>query len=80
MGGVHRAQFPQVVPASAVTAGNSDGRVPFDETVATFDNGLVTDYINHSGDKGGPLVTTPNKTVQSDLRLYTSDQNQTMTR
>ena len=38
----------------------------------------VTDYLQGTGAKGGPLITTTNKTVQSDLRLYSSDQNQTM--
>ncbi len=80
MGGVHRAQFPQVVPASAVTSTNSDGRVAFDETVAAFDVGVVSDFVKGTGTKGGPLVTTSNKTVNSDFRIYNSDNNGTMTR
>lgn len=80
MGGVHRAQFPQAVPASAVTSTNTDGRVAFDETVNTFDVGVVTDYVKGTGTKGGPLVTTANKTVNSDFRIYNSDSNGTMTR
>ncbi|KAL2051140.1 hypothetical protein ABVK25_008569 [Lepraria finkii] len=79
MGGVHRNSFPQVVPASAIGPNNADGRVPFDETVAVFDVTVVNDYVHSTGDKGGPLVTTTNKTVQSDLRLYLSDNNQTIT-
>lgn len=78
LGGVHRSSFPEVVQRSAVTATNTDGRVPFDETVGGFDNGVVTDYYHSSGDKGGPLVTTANVSVRSDLRLYESDQNFTM--
>ena len=78
MGGVHRNIFPQVVPASSIGPNNADGRVPFDETVAGFDIATVNDYVHGTGAKGGPLVTTTNKTVQSDLRLYTSDQNATM--
>lgn len=80
MGGVHHAQFPQVVPSSAVSSSNTDGRQVFDETVGGFDIKVVTDYLHWTGDKGGPLVTTSNKTVQSDFRLYNSDQNQTITR
>lgn len=80
MGGVHRAQFPQVVPASAVTSTNTDGRVVFDETVSTFDVGVVSDYVAGTGTKGGPLVTTANKTVNSDFRIYNSDNNGTMSR
>lgn len=80
MGGVHHAQFPDVVPASAVSSTNTDGRQEFDETVGGFDVKVVTDYVSSTGDKGGPLVTSSNKTVQSDLRLYSSDGNQTITR
>lgn len=80
MGGVHRAQFPNVVAASAVSSTNTDGRQDFDETVAGFDVKVVTDYVHWTGDKGGPLVTTSNTTTQSDLRLYSSDQNQTVNR
>lgn len=80
MGGVHRSTFPQVVPASAVTSTNTDGRVAFDETVAVFDVDTVSDYVKGTGDKGGPLVTTTNKTVNSDYRIYNSDNNDTITR
>ena len=78
MGGVHRNSFPQVVPASAVGPNNADGRVAFDETVAAFDIGTVNDYVHGTGAKGGPLVTTTNVTVQSDLRLYSADGNATI--
>ena len=80
MGGVHANTFPQVVPTSSESSTNQDGRVPFDETVGAFDLTVVSDYVNWKGDKGGPLVTTTNKTVQSDLRLYSSDSNATVER
>ena len=80
MGGVHRSTFPQAVPASAVSSTNTDGRVAFDETVSTFDVGVVSDFVKGTGAKGGPLVTTSNKTVNSDYRIYNSDSNSTMTR
>ena len=80
MGGVHGTTFPQVVGTSAESSSNADGRVPFDETVGVFDITVVDDYVHWTGDKGGPLVTTTNKTVQSDLRLYTADNNATMDR
>ena len=80
MGGVHHSTFPNVVPASYDSSTNTDGREPFDETVGGFDITVVNDYLHSTGDKGGPLVTTSNVTVQSDLRLYSSDQNQTITR
>ena len=80
MGGVHHAQFPNIVPSSYVSSTNTDGRQDFDETVGGFDVKEVTDYLTSSGDKGGALVTTSNKTVQTDLRLFSSDGNQTITR
>lgn len=78
MGGVHHSTFPQVVPESAVAAGNADGRIAFDDTVATFDVDVVQQYLDGRGNAGGPLVTTSNQTVRSDLRLYSSDGNATM--
>lgn len=80
MGGVHYSSFPQAVPASAVSSTNTDGRITFDETVSVFDVGTVSDYVKGTGDMGGPLVTTTNKTVNSDYRLYNTDSNATMTR
>lgn len=80
MGGVHGNTFPQVVGTSAESSTNADGRVPFDETVGVFDITVVNDYVHSTGAKGGPLVTTTNVTVQSDLRLYESDGNATMER
>ncbi|KAK4691247.1 hypothetical protein P7C71_g5711, partial [Lecanoromycetidae sp. Uapishka_2] len=80
MGGVHGNTFPQVVGTSAESSTNADGRVPFDETVGVFDITVVNDYVHWTGDKGGPLVTTTNTTVQSDLRLYTFDSNATVER
>ena len=40
----------------------------------------VKEYLTWAGQRGGPLVTTNNITVRSDLRLYTSDDNKTMQR
>ncbi|MCJ1429220.1 hypothetical protein MMC29_007133 [Sticta canariensis] len=78
MGGVHHANFPQVVSEAAISTNNADGRAAFDESVAAFDVKVVSEYLSGTGDRGGPLVTTSNKTVQSDLRLYLSDKNVTM--
>ena len=81
MGGVHKNIFPDVItPGTPGTLDGTDGRIAFDETVAGFDVGTVTDYLSGTGAKGGPLVTTTNTTVQSDLRLYESDNNATMER
>ncbi|KAF7512824.1 hypothetical protein GJ744_011927 [Endocarpon pusillum] len=78
MGGVHHDDFPQIVPETAVGVNNSAGRISMDDTVANFDNSVVQEYIRGVGHRGGPLVTTTNKTVQSDLRLYSSDGNATV--
>ncbi|KAL9123889.1 MAG: hypothetical protein Q9217_006724 [Psora testacea] len=81
LGGVHKNIFPDVITDdSPGTLDGSDGRIAFDETVAGFDVAPVTEYLKGTGAKGGPLVTTTNTTVQSDLRLYTSDNNSTMQR
>ena len=81
LGGVHKKDFPDVINSnSTATQEGSDGRVAFDRTVSGFDNAHVTEYLDGSGEKGGPLVTTTNTTVQSDLRLFSSDNNATMQR
>ena len=78
MGGVHHATFPQVVPESAVGPNNADGRVAWDDTVANFDDNVAMQYVR--GESTDPLVVTTNKTVQSDLRLFSSDRNATIRR
>ena len=78
MGGVHHSTFPQIVPESAVGVNNAGGRIAFDDSVANFDIDAVQQYTHGNGNGGGPLVTTANKTVQSDLRLFSSDGNATI--
>ncbi|KAH8675275.1 heme peroxidase [Xylariales sp. PMI_506] len=78
MGSVHHGGFPDVSPASAVTADNTNGGVNFDSTRGAFDSLVVSEYIDGTGQMGGPLVTSFNETVRSDLRLYESDGNKTM--
>lgn len=78
MGSVHHGGFPDVVPASAVTANNTNGGADFDTSRAVFDRNVVREYIASTGNRGGPLVTTDNETTRSDLRLYESDGNATM--
>lgn len=43
-----------------------------------FDSAVVHEYVDWTGNMGGPLVTTDNVTTRSDLRLYESDGNATM--
>lgn len=78
MGGVRHSTFPQIVPASAVEPENLDGRIAFDDTVGNYDSNTVQQYLSGTGNRGGPLVTTANKSVQSDLRLFESDKNATI--
>lgn len=78
MGGVHYSTFPDIVPESSVGPNNTDGRVAFDDTVANFDGNNIQQYIRGTGNRGGPLVTSANKTVRSDLRLFSSDGNATV--
>ncbi|KAJ7754154.1 heme peroxidase [Mycena maculata] len=78
LGSVHHAGFPQVVPESAVTLNNTGGGVHFDATPAVFDVDVLREYLEGNGQRGGPLVTTDNITVRSDLRLYLSDNNATL--
>ena len=81
LGGVHKNIFPDVITdGTPGTRDGSDVRIAFDQTVAGFDVNTVNEYLDGTGNKGGPLVTTTNKTTQSDLRLYTSDNNATMQR
>ncbi|KAJ7477946.1 heme peroxidase [Mycena galericulata] len=78
LGSVHHAGFPQVVPESAITPNNTGGGVHFDATPAVFDVDVLHEYLEWNGQRGGPLVTTDNITVRSDLRLYLSDNNATL--
>lgn len=78
LGRVHHGGFPQVVPESAVTPNNTAGGIDLDTTRTNFDINIVEEYLGGYGQKGGPLVTSDNVTVRSDLRLYESDGNATM--
>ncbi|KAL6154728.1 hypothetical protein ACJQWK_01026 [Exserohilum turcicum] len=70
--------FPEVVDESFVTPNNTNGGSNFDTTRSIFDPRVVAEYLNGTGSRGGPLVTSYNETMNSDLRLYESDNNDTM--
>ncbi len=59
--------FPDVVPESAVNENNTNGGMNFDTSRGVFDPMVVHEYIDGTGNRGGPLVTTENVTTQSDL-------------
>lgn len=75
---VHHGGFPEVSPDSAVTPNNTNGGVNFDTTHGGFDTRVVSEYMDGTGQGGGPLVTSFNETSRSDLRLFESDGNKTM--
>ncbi|KAF8181865.1 heme peroxidase, partial [Mycena galopus ATCC 62051] len=75
---LHFAMALPLVPESAVTPNNTGGGVHFDATPAMFDVDVLNEYLEWTGQRGGPLVTTENITVRSDLRLYLSDNNATL--
>ncbi|KAI2471093.1 heme peroxidase [Annulohypoxylon bovei var. microspora] len=78
MGSVHAGGFPTVVEQSTITPNNTNGAANLDDTRAIFDSAVVHEYIDNTGQRGGPLVTSFNETSRSDLRLYESDGNKTM--
>ena len=78
MGSVHHGGFPDVVDESFVTPNNTNGGSNFDTTRGVFDPLVVSEYVHWTGNKGGPLVTSFNESMNSDLRLYESDNNATM--
>lgn len=57
---------------------NTAGGIHFDSTVGVFDADVLEEYLDGTGNAGGPLVTSFNVSSRSDLRLYESDDNATM--
>ncbi|RYC61051.1 hypothetical protein CHU98_g5166 [Xylaria longipes] len=78
LGSSHHSGFPEVADNSTVSENNTNGGINFDSTRGMFDSRVVYEYIDGSGNRGGPLVTSFNETSRSDLRLYESDSNATM--
>lgn len=80
LGSVHKVDFPQIVGNDATTdvSPPGTGADTFDSTPFKFDNTGVQEYLTGTGKRGGPLVTTKNVTMQSDLRIFKSDNNATI--
>ncbi|KAF8969621.1 L-ascorbate oxidase [Flammula alnicola] len=73
MGGVRSADFPQLVAPDP----NSVNPVIKDfDTTMNFDNAVVTEYL--AGTTQNVLVVGSNQTMDSDLRVFQSDNNSTM--
>ncbi|RDB21102.1 hypothetical protein Hypma_011861 [Hypsizygus marmoreus] len=72
VGGVRSTDFPDLVPPSSSSVPNF---INFD-TTPKFDNLVVTQYLD--GTTKNPLVVDQNKTMVSDLRVFSADSNDTM--
>ncbi|KAI1636402.1 hypothetical protein F4809DRAFT_384331 [Biscogniauxia mediterranea] len=74
IGGVHEAEFPQIVPVGST----ANGEAPTDSTVAVFDNKVVTEYI--AGNTTNPMVVGPSikATRNSDFKVFNYDSNVTV--
>ncbi|KAF8061772.1 heme peroxidase [Lyophyllum atratum] len=70
-GGVRRDDFPEIVDGDA-----KDGFANFDGTPFSFDNSVVTEYLQDTTTNA--LVSGANVTTRSDLRIFSSDGNSTM--
>ncbi|KAF8183671.1 heme peroxidase, partial [Pholiota molesta] len=72
LGGVHSANFPNVVPPS----GGQDVIQQFDTTGNKFDYTVALEYL--AGTTKNPLVTAANVTLRSDARIFGSDGGATL--
>jgi hypothetical protein len=74
IGGVHEAEFPDVVPVGST----EDGMSPLDSSEAVFDNRVVIEYLD--GNTTNPLVIGPAVRVDkhADFKVFNSDGNTTM--
>jgi hypothetical protein len=74
IGGVHEAEFPDVVPVGSTP----DGMSPLDSSEAVFDNRIVTEYLD--GNTTNPLVVGPAARIDkhADFKVFNSDGNATM--
>jgi hypothetical protein len=75
LGGVHSVDFPEITGGGHPDLSN-DTVSAFDGTFAEFDNHVVTEYL--SGASKNTLVANQNVTLNSDLRVFSSDGNKTM--
>ncbi|OAP57075.1 hypothetical protein AYL99_09188 [Fonsecaea erecta] len=64
IGGVHSAEHPDIVPPYTTPLGVQD----LDSTNATFDNAVVTEYLD--GTTQNPLVVGANPAAYSDGRIF----------
>ncbi|KAH8884049.1 heme peroxidase [Thozetella sp. PMI_491] len=72
LGNIHSVDFPQLVSGNASEANIAT----FDKTPASFDNAVVVEYL--TSNTSNPLVVGTNSTTNSDMRIFSSDANTTM--
>lgn len=72
IGSVHSVDHPEIVSGTPAP----ENIAPFDSTSGNFDNAVVTEYLNNS--TANPLVRNTNDTLNSDKRIFSSDDNATM--
>jgi len=74
LGGVHSTEFPALVPSGQFP----NDRAPLDSTPASYDNHIVTEYLDDSTDN--PLIKGPSVGLghNSDFKVFSSDGNATM--
>ncbi|USP76462.1 uncharacterized protein yc1106_03736 [Curvularia clavata] len=72
IGGVHSVDHPEIVSGPV----SPENKASFDTTLGALDNMVVVEYLNNS--TANPLVRNANDTLNSDKRIFASDDNKTM--
>jgi hypothetical protein len=72
IGGVHSVDHPEIVSGPV----SPENKASFDTTLGVLDNKVVVEYLNNS--TANPLVRNANDTLNSDKRIFASDDNKTM--
>ncbi|CBY00740.1 hypothetical protein IAQ61_011645 [Plenodomus lingam] len=74
IGAVHSVDHPEIVSGTPAP----ENIAHFDTTNDSFDNAVVTEFLNNS--TTNPLVVNTNDTLNSDKRIFNSDGHATMKR
>lgn len=72
IGGVHSVDHPEIVSGPV----SPENKASFDTTLGVLDNKVVVEYLDNS--TANPLVRNANDTLNSDKRIFESDDNKTM--
>lgn len=72
IGGVHSVDHPEIVSGTP----SPENKASFDTTLGALDNKVVVEYLDNS--TANPLVRNSNDTLNSDKRIFASDDNKTM--